>query len=51
MNSHGVVVTGASSGIGAACALHLDRLGYVVFAGVRKKEDGDALMTCASNSK
>jgi NAD(P)-dependent dehydrogenase (short-subunit alcohol dehydrogenase family) len=49
MNSHGaVVVTGASSGIGAACALHLDRLGYLVFAGVRKKEDGDALKGRAS---
>src|SRR5262249_25541438 len=49
MNSHGaVVVTGASSGIGAACALHLDRLGCRVFAGVRKKEDGEALKGQAS---
>jgi NAD(P)-dependent dehydrogenase (short-subunit alcohol dehydrogenase family) len=40
--------TGASSGIGAACALHLDRLGYLLFAGVRKKEDGDALKRQAS---
>src|SRR5262245_66596320 len=49
MNGHGaVVVTGASSGIGAGCALHLDRLGCLVFAGVRKKEDGDALKGQAS---
>ncbi|MDX2253196.1 MAG: SDR family oxidoreductase [Nitrospira sp.] len=39
----GVVITGASTGIGAACALHLDRLGFTVFAGVRKIEDGVAL--------
>jgi NAD(P)-dependent dehydrogenase (short-subunit alcohol dehydrogenase family) len=30
-----VVITGASSGIGAACALELDRRGWRVFAGVR----------------
>ncbi len=39
----GVIVTGASTGIGAACALHLDQLGLRVFAGVRKPEDGEAL--------
>jgi NAD(P)-dependent dehydrogenase (short-subunit alcohol dehydrogenase family) len=38
-----VVITGASTGIGAACALRLDRLGFRVFAGVRKPEDGEAL--------
>jgi len=38
-----VVITGASTGIGAACALHLDRLGFTVFAGVRKIEDGATL--------
>lgn len=38
-----VVVTGASTGIGAVAALRLDRLGYRVFAGVRKPEDGDRL--------
>ena len=38
-----VVVTGASSGIGEGCALQLDRLGWRVFAGVRKPEDGEAL--------
>lgn len=42
-NGRGVVITGASTGIGAACALHLDRLGFTVFAGVRKAEDGATL--------
>jgi NAD(P)-dependent dehydrogenase (short-subunit alcohol dehydrogenase family) len=43
-----VVVTGASTGIGYACALHLDRLGFRVFAGVRKVEDGERLQRAAS---
>jgi len=38
-----VVVTGASTGIGAACALQLDGLGFRVFAGIRKPADADAL--------
>jgi NAD(P)-dependent dehydrogenase (short-subunit alcohol dehydrogenase family) len=38
-----VVITGASTGIGRACALHLDSLGLEVFAGVRKAEDGEQL--------
>jgi NAD(P)-dependent dehydrogenase (short-subunit alcohol dehydrogenase family) len=36
-------VTGASSGIGRACALDLDRRGFRVFAGVRSEEDAEAL--------
>jgi NAD(P)-dependent dehydrogenase (short-subunit alcohol dehydrogenase family) len=44
-----VVITGASTGIGAACAIHLDRLGYRVFAGVRKTEDGLALQKDCSD--
>jgi NAD(P)-dependent dehydrogenase (short-subunit alcohol dehydrogenase family) len=44
----GIVVTGASSGIGEACALHLDGLGYRVFAGVRRPADGEALRAKAS---
>lgn len=39
-----VVITGASTGIGMACALHLDRLGFRVFAGIRKENDGNALI-------
>jgi len=43
-----VVITGASTGIGAACALHLDKLGWRVFAGVRKQADAEALRSRAS---
>jgi NAD(P)-dependent dehydrogenase (short-subunit alcohol dehydrogenase family) len=43
-----VVITGASTGIGRACALILDDLGFHVFAGVRRDEDGDALRCAAS---
>ncbi len=45
-----VLVTGASTGIGRACALHLSELGYQVFAGVRKLEDGEALQRDASGA-
>lgn len=38
-----VVVTGASSGIGRACALALAGAGFHVFAGVRKSKDGQEL--------
>jgi NAD(P)-dependent dehydrogenase (short-subunit alcohol dehydrogenase family) len=44
-----VVVTGASTGIGEACALRLDNMGFIVFAGVRKQADGDALRSKASS--
>lgn len=44
----GIVITGASTGIGEACALYLDELGYRVFAGVRQPADGDALKAKAS---
>lgn len=43
-----VVITGASTGIGAACARHLDALGFTVFAGVRREEDGVALVASIS---
>ncbi len=38
-----VLVTGASTGIGRACAETLARAGFIVFAGVRKAEDAKAL--------
>lgn len=46
--SQAVVVTGASSGIGAACARRLDGLGFRVFAGVRRVSDGEALAASTS---
>lgn len=46
--SGGVVITGASTGIGEATAVRLDRAGFKVFAGVRKPEDGERLRAKAS---
>jgi NAD(P)-dependent dehydrogenase (short-subunit alcohol dehydrogenase family) len=48
MSKGAVVVTGASSGIGRASALHLDRAGFEVFAGVRREPDGASLRPEAS---
>jgi len=44
-----ILVTGASSGIGEACALDLDRQGHKVYAGVRRSSDGDRLAGQASD--
>lgn len=43
------LVTGSSTGIGEACALHLDRLGHRVYAGVRRDSDGEKLRSKASD--
>ncbi|HEY5976555.1 MAG TPA: SDR family oxidoreductase [Solirubrobacterales bacterium] len=43
-----VLVTGASTGIGRATAIRLDRDGWQVFAGVRKEEDAESLRDEAS---
>jgi NAD(P)-dependent dehydrogenase (short-subunit alcohol dehydrogenase family) len=38
-----IVITGASSGIGRACAIYLEQRGHQVFAGVRKEADAEDL--------
>ncbi len=48
MNHRSVLITGASTGIGKACALHLDGVGLRVFAGVRTEEDRIALQNAGS---
>jgi NAD(P)-dependent dehydrogenase (short-subunit alcohol dehydrogenase family) len=46
---HGsALITGASSGIGEDAALYFNELGYVVFAGVRRVEDGERVRDKAS---
>lgn len=42
------LVTGASTGIGRATVLHLDRAGWRVFAGVRREEDAASLRVAGS---
>jgi NAD(P)-dependent dehydrogenase (short-subunit alcohol dehydrogenase family) len=46
-----VVITGASTGIGRAVALHLDREGWRVFAGVRRPRDGESLVRAAASER
>ena len=43
-----VIITGASTGIGAGAACHLAAKGWRVFAGVRKEADGEQLKQGAS---
>mgnify|MGYP001816308947 CR=1 FL=1 len=46
--SPNVVITGTSTGIGAACAEYLDQRGFRVFAGVRKQADADRITALGS---
>ena len=48
MRVKSVLITGASSGIGRACALDLDSFGWRVFAGYRKDADAEALRAAGS---
>lgn len=45
VSPHGrtVLITGASSGLGRACALHLAGAGFTVIGGVRRADDGASL--------
>jgi NAD(P)-dependent dehydrogenase (short-subunit alcohol dehydrogenase family) len=43
-------VTGASTGIGRATALHLDALGWRVYGGVRRDEDAESLAGAATGN-
>lgn len=47
-NAPAVLITGASTGIGEACVLELDRRGFHVFAGVRDEAAGQRLQKKAS---
>lgn len=49
MSQRIAVVTGASTGIGRATALRLDREGWRVFAGVRNDDAGEALAQAGSS--
>lgn len=43
-----VLITGASTGIGAVCAWYLAEHGFEVFAGVRRSADGEKLRVCTA---
>ena len=48
--NNAIVITGASTGIGKACAIYLEKAGFKVYAGVRKQADADILKKEASGN-
>jgi NAD(P)-dependent dehydrogenase (short-subunit alcohol dehydrogenase family) len=48
MAQQAVLITGSSTGIGEACTSRLAAAGWKVYAGVRKREDGDRLTAAYS---
>jgi NAD(P)-dependent dehydrogenase (short-subunit alcohol dehydrogenase family) len=48
MDKGNILVTGASTGIGRACAIRFAELGYRTLAGVRKSSDGESLKAHSS---
>ena len=48
MTQKTVLITGTSSGIGAACVMRQARAGWRVYAGVRRPEDGERLVSAAA---
>ena len=46
-----ILITGASTGIGEACALRFDSLGWQVFAGVRRDQDGASLADASTSGR
>ncbi len=49
MNNKTILITGASTGIGKATAVYLDKLGFKVYAGVRKEADAETLKNESSD--
>jgi len=49
-NNLSILITGASTGIGRACALHLDKQGFKIYAGVRNLDDFDHLLQAGSEN-
>jgi NAD(P)-dependent dehydrogenase (short-subunit alcohol dehydrogenase family) len=47
---HGVLISGASTGIGLATALLLSEKGYTVWAGVRKTEDAEQVQLLSNHT-